>query len=96
MAVGLAVPCVEAWYSFGLRGDVGEAQWKVALETRKFPYDVKQLKEDVYGTYFSLERETTRAIEEATRLAQNLQGLELHFPWGFGGLARDMRSWRTN
>lgn len=94
IAVGLAVPCVEAWYSFGRRRDVGEAQWRISLESQRFPYDARRLKEELYGQYFSLERETHRAVEEARRLLADLDGLEQHFPLGFGTLARDVRAWR--
>ena len=94
IAVGLAVPCVEAWYSFGRHPHVGEAQWRIALESRRFPYDPKRLKEELYGRYFSLEHETRRAVQEARRLVPYLNGLEQQFPQGFGTLAREVRAWR--
>jgi hypothetical protein len=37
--------------------------------------------------------ETERAVEAASRLANDVDGLEADFPGGFGALAADLRSW---
>ena len=92
IAVGIAVPAVEAWYRCGLDPHVTEAAWIAGLPSA--PYTRTSLKEDVYGTSRpSLELETRRATKEARRLAQDLQLLEQCFPTGFGALARDVRNW---
>ena len=94
IAVGIAVPAIEAWYRCGLDPHVTEAAWIASLPSCPFPYTTRGLKEDVYGTSRpSLELETQRATEEAQRLTQDLQLLEQCFPTGFGALARDVRSW---
>ena len=94
IAVGIAVPAVEAWYRCGLDPHVTEAAWVERLSSGHSPYTTRSLKEDVYGTSRpSLELETQRATEEAQRLTQDLQLLEQCFPTGFGALARDVRSW---
>ena len=94
IAVGLAVPAIEAWYRCGLDPHVTEAAWIASLPSGHFPYTTRSLKEDVYGTSrLSLELETRCATKEARRLAQNLQLLEQCFPTGFGALTRDVRSW---
>jgi hypothetical protein len=94
VAIGLAVPTLEAWYRCGHDPHVTEAVWIQALQTGKYPYDSNRLKQDVYGTDRpSLQLETQRMIEEATRLAQNLIELERWFPNGFGALARVVRGW---
>ena len=94
VAGGIAVPAVEAWYRCGLDPHVTEAAWIAGLPSGPFPYTTRSLKEDVYETSRpSLELETRRAIEEARRLAQDLQLLEQYFPTGFGALAREVRSW---
>ena len=94
VAVGIAVPAVEAWYRCGLDPHVTEAAWIASLPSGPFPYTTRSLKEDVYGTSrLSLELETRCATKEARRLAQNLQLLEQCFPTGFGALTRDVRSW---
>lgn len=94
VAVGIAVPAVEAWYRCGLDPHVTEAAWIASLPSGPFPYTTRSLKEDVYETSRpSLDLETRRATEEAQRLAQDLQLLEQCFPTGFGALAREVRSW---
>ena len=94
IAVGIAVPAVEAWYQCGRDPHVTEAAWIASLPSGPFPYTTRSLKEDVYGTsHPSLDLETRRATEEARRLAQDLQLLEQCFPTGFGALAREVRNW---
>jgi hypothetical protein len=95
VAVGLAVPAIEAWYLCGVERAVSEAAWLVGMNSRKPPYTKRSLKTKVYGNdRLSLEVMTTRAVEQATRLAANFQNLESFFRGGFGPLAREIRSWR--
>ena len=94
IAVGIAVPAVEAWYRCGLDPHVTEAAWVERLSSGHSPYTTRSLKEDVYGTSRpSLDLETRRATEEAQRLTHDLQLLKQCFPTGFGALAREVRSW---
>lgn len=95
VAIGIAVPAVEAWYRCGLDARVSEATWmRPLLERRKF-YTRPSLKQDVYGTDRpSIELETEKAVEAAKRLSDDLGSLEASFPAGFGALARDLRTWR--
>lgn len=88
-AVGLAVPAIEAWYLCGIDLHVTEATLlqKLGAALREIKL---QLKRDVYGTD---RPSTARAVEEATRLAQNLDLIEQLFPNGFGTFARDVRNW---
>ena len=93
IALGIAVPAVEAWYRCGLDAHVTEAAWIAGLQAGPLPYTQTGLKEAVYDiSRPSLELETRRATEEARRLAQNLSLLEQCLPIGFGALARDARS----
>jgi hypothetical protein len=95
VAVGLAAPCIEAWYRCGRDPHVTEANWSVALQSKQYPYDCKRLKEAVYGTdRASLETERRAAVVEAQRLAQNPAELEKWFPNGFGPFAREVRLWQ--
>lgn len=95
VAVGLTVPAIEAWYLVGKNRQVGEAAWRVGLESNKRPFTRRQLKEMVYGTDRpSLELETKRAVEEARRIIQDLSAIETAFPVGFGFMANEIRSWR--
>jgi hypothetical protein len=38
VAVGLAVPCIKAWYRCGVDPHVNEAAWILAMASQKFPY----------------------------------------------------------
>lgn len=92
--LGLAVPCIEAWYRVGRESPASERAWSVRLREggglRQQRLGLKRL---VYGTDRpSLELETTRATEEANRLVKSLDQLERLFPGGFGSLARGVRS----
>jgi hypothetical protein len=94
VAIGLAVPAIEAWYLVGKESQVGEAAWLVGRSAGRPPFTRAQLKKRVYGTERpSLERETECAMTEARRLSSNLAALENAFPAGFGLLAQEIRSW---
>lgn len=93
IAVGLAVPAIEAWYLCGKTG-INELAWIEGPQNRSYPYTKNQLKKWAYGTDRpGIPLETERAIAEATRLAENLDQLERAFPLGFGSLARGIRNW---
>jgi hypothetical protein len=47
LALGLAVPCIEAWLCCGIDAHVTEAAWLVGQQSRKPPYDPKRLKQAV-------------------------------------------------
>jgi hypothetical protein len=96
VAIGLAVPCIEAWLRCGRDRTVTEAAWLVALRDRQFPYDGPRLKTAVYGHQrVTLATETRRMVEEATRLAADISELEKWFPNGFGPFAAEIRSWKA-
>jgi hypothetical protein len=50
VAIGLAVPAIEAWYLVGREHQVGEAAWIAGSAAGKRPFTRPQLKELVYGT----------------------------------------------
>lgn len=94
VTIGLAVPAIEAWYRAGIDPQVTETAWIQGLQSRRPPYSRNDLKQAVYSTPRpSRQLEQRRGIEEAQRLAQDLNLLEKLFPIGFGSLARSMRSW---
>ncbi len=94
IAVGLAVPCLEAWLLIGREKRVNEPTWENGLKTKKDPFRKSWLKQKVYGTERpNLDLSRERAAEEATRVAGEIGRLEKHFPVGFGHLAREVRSW---
>jgi hypothetical protein len=94
IALGLAVPTIEAWYLVGTDARVGEYAWTQALDKGRLPYAPRDLKHKVYGTDRpALALETERAEESARRLVQNFDGWEKLFPAGFGPFAQEVRSW---
>jgi hypothetical protein len=89
IAIGLAVPAIEAWYLVGKNHEVGEAAWKV-----KPPFTTAKLKEQVYGTVRpSFEHQRDCAVNEARRAIANLGAIETAFPMGFRPMAQEIRSW---
>jgi len=91
VAVGMAVPAIEAWYQSVDDARVSEVAWLHALRDRRFPYDRLSLKRAVYGSERNPDRE--KALHSSRRLAEDLARLEEAFPSGFGSMAREIRSW---
>ena len=95
VAIGLAVPEIEAWYLVGKKHEVGEAVWRVGLAESRPPFTKKQLKEWVYGKdRLSFQDKTERAVIEAKRVIRNLTEIETRFPSGFRTMAQEIRTWR--
>lgn len=95
-AVGLCVPALEAWLLCGRDASVTEQAWMSGQAIDRVPYTRKELKARVYGTERpSLHHEIHRALEEVARHRSDPRRLENDFPNGFGALARDLRSWKT-
>lgn len=93
IAVGLAVPAIEAWYLCGRDPEATEAGLTQRSDASS-PELRKELKRRVYKTdRASLPVMEQCAIKEAQRLAQDLAHLEQCFQNGFGKLARDIRGW---
>jgi hypothetical protein len=93
IAIGLAVPAIEAWYLCGADAHCTEGMM-IQKQGSKGYENRRALKKKVYGTDRpSLELETQRAIEEAMRLANSIADLEQLFPDGFGTLVRHLRAW---
>jgi hypothetical protein len=96
VAIGVAVPAIEAWYLVGKEHQVGEAAWRAGLAANQRPFTRPKLKEMVYGTARpSLELETECATKEARRIINNINAIETAFPIGFGLMASEIRSWKS-
>jgi hypothetical protein len=94
IALGLAVPTIEAWLLCGVDPHVTEAAWLNGLREGRMPYTKGGLKRQLYGTtHPTLPIETAAMQRAATRLCQNLETIERLFPHGFGALLRSIRSW---
>jgi hypothetical protein len=95
VAVGLAVPAIEAWFLVGKNHKVGEAAWIAGCVANKRPFTRDQLKQEVYGTEHSdLNLKTECAMKEARRIIANMAAIETAFPIGFGLMSREIKSWR--
>lgn len=95
VALGLAVPAIEAWYLVGRERQVGEVAWRVGVAANRPPFIRAKLKEMVYGTARpSLEHETECAVKEARRIIGDINTIETAFPIGFGLMASEIRSWK--
>lgn len=94
VAIGLAVPAIEAWFPCGT--STSESEWQKGLDTKKYSYDKWKLKVTAYGTDHLVSGVTMKkGVEHARRAVERLDDLEARFPGGFGALAREIRSWRT-
>jgi hypothetical protein len=94
IALGLAVPAIEAWLLCATDPHVTEAAWINGLKAGRMPYSKGNLKQQLYGTpHPSLAVETEAMKAAATRLSRDLSAIESLFPHGFGALLRSLRSW---
>ncbi len=83
VAVGLAVPAIEAWLLCGKQVNVSEAAWLQGQRAPPRPYEKNWLKSEVYGTDRpSRSLQTERAVAEVSRLAKDLSPLRRQFPGG--------------
>jgi len=94
VALGLAVPSIEAWLLADDPRPVSEVQW-IAL-----PSDRKQslkatLKQRVFGHTLGFDRQEQIASEKIERLLSTcgIERLKDLFPDGLGALIRDLESW---
>jgi hypothetical protein len=96
VALGLAVPTIEAWLLCGADAHVTEAAWINGLkdERGRMPYTKGGLKQQLYGTSRpSLPIETEAMKKAASRLSLDLSSLQSLFPCGFGAFLKDLQSW---
>lgn len=94
IAIGLAVPAIEAWYQCGRDPHVNEVTWGRKLKGERITYDKVSLKNAVYGSdRVSGAVKIEKAKEAATRIATDLELLVRLFPNGFGAFSRSLRDW---
>ena len=97
VAIGVAVPAIEAWLLCGVNPRVSEATWINRQKNKDFSTynDRKHLKAELYGSDIaSSETMIKCGMESASRLAENVEQLEILFPEGFGNMANEIRSWK--
>lgn len=95
VAIGLAVPSIEAWLLAAHDPHPSEAEWLDALKrgvssrTR-----INEMKQKLFGTDRpSLKQEADTMVQAAKNLVTRIEDLEARFPNGFGYLARVLRTW---
>jgi hypothetical protein len=97
VAIGLAVPAIEAWYLAGKNRQVGEAASRQAGAPGRLPFTRLQLKQMVYGTDRPFrELEIECAVKETRRIICDLKAIDTAFPAGFGLMANEIRSWTVS
>jgi hypothetical protein len=97
VAVGLAVPAIEAWYAVGLDARVTEAAWIQGHRgvPPRPPFSKLALKVLAYGTERpTLQHQIAKAEGHARRLLGDLARLRQDFPGGFGSFALELEGWR--
>lgn len=97
VAIGVAVPAIEAWLLCGVNPQANEATWINLQKQKRFSAynDRIKLKNELYGSVrASSAIMTKRGTEAAKRLAEDIEQLEKLFPEGFGNLANEVRSWK--
>ncbi|MCI0340643.1 MAG: hypothetical protein L0216_05755 [Planctomycetales bacterium] len=94
VAIGIAVPAIEAWYLCGADPRVNEAAWVNGQRSGSEPYSRPELKKRTYGAaHPSPNLETTLAVRESSRVARTLPLLRSNFPVGFGALQDALMRW---
>ena len=95
IAIGLAVPAIEAWYLCGK--DIHCTEGHFSREPSNALYEIRRdLKRKAYGAHPAPhELMKQKAVEECNRVAKILPLLEQNFPKGFGLFARALRTWQS-
>lgn len=94
VAIGLAVPAIEAWYLRGREDAVDERTWPPGASASTIRAGKLELKRQVYGSdRAGLGVMKEHAITEMTRVVTDLDALQAAFPKGFGALLGDFDSW---
>ena len=94
VAIGVAVPAIEAWLVCGKKLDVSEGKWIDKQNGKKVSYNKASLKQKIYGERSFKTKRIEIGIEEAKRLTKNLELLEEKFPQGFGNLSKEIKTWK--
>ena len=94
VAVGIAIPALEAWWLCGTNPHYAEAPAIRRVATESLLHMRKELKLKLYGTIRpTLEIEMMRMCEAARRVTDDLEELERAFPIGIGLLRQQLRLW---
>ena len=94
-AVGMATPAIEAWLLSGLDANCTEARFREEQARGRLSGQTRRdLKISKYGSLeASSDIRLQRTLENARRIAGDLDGLEQRFQFGFGHLGNDLAQW---
>ncbi|MCH8260560.1 MAG: hypothetical protein IIC46_10185 [Planctomycetes bacterium] len=95
VAVGMATPAIEAWLLSGIDAHCTETRFRDDHSngrlTRQTRLDLKIKK---YGSlHASSDIKMRHTLENANRIAEDLDGLQQRFQFGFGHLRNDLAQW---
>ncbi|HIQ22990.1 MAG TPA: hypothetical protein EYH34_17325 [Planctomycetes bacterium] len=95
VALGLAVPSIEAWLLAGSQFHVTEAAWRNYAASQKQSYN-NLAKQRVFSDLRGIDKKAERAEQriEAILESAGWQQLQRLFPDGFGAFVRDLQRWR--
>ncbi len=95
VAVGIATPAIEAWLLSGLDANCTEAWFREEQARGRLSRQTgRNLKIRKYGSLeASAGIKLQRTLENAQRIADDLDGLEQRFQFGFGHLRNDLLQW---
>ncbi len=98
VAIGLAVPSIEAWLRFGEDPQATEASWSdVKSPGSSSPERIRAMKRKIYGTDKpNVPMMLSVGVARARQVAADLPALEAAFPIGFKPFATALRSWRVD
>ncbi len=87
IAIGIAYPCIEAWWLAPLYADVGEKSWSQRTAPGVAQYTKQDLKRRLYGQEFPGIPHATACMQDGARkTAAALTETKARFPFGFGSL----------
>ncbi len=94
-AVGMATPAIEAWLLSGLEPNRTEAWFREEQSLGRLSGQTRRdLKIRKYGSLeASADIKLQRTLENAQRIADDLDGLENRFQFGFGHLRKSLAEW---
>lgn len=94
-AVGMATPAIEAWLLSGLEPNRTEAWFREEQSLGRLSGQTRRdLKIRKYGSLeASADIKLQCILENARRIADDLDGLERRFQFGFGHLRNDLAQW---
>ena len=95
VAVGMATPAIEAWLLSGLEPNRTEAWFRQEQSLGRLSGQTRRnLKIRKYGSLeASADIKMQRTLENAQRIASDLDGLQDRFQFGFGHLRNDLAQW---